>query len=61
MSDTAPSASRSIWIALLLAIILAGASFILQARQGFNVTDEGFLWYGVQQTAAGAVVLIFAL
>ena len=43
------------WYVLLLAILLAGSSFLLQGRTGINVGDEGFLWYGAQQTARGAV------
>jgi hypothetical protein len=42
---------------LVLAIVLAGGSFALQGRQGINLFDEGFLWYGTQQTARGKVPL----
>jgi hypothetical protein len=42
---------------LLLAIALGGASFAMQGRQGINLADEGYLWYGVQQTAHGKVPL----
>lgn len=45
------------WGVLLLAIVLAGASFAAQGRQGIGLTDEGFLWYGAQQTAHGRVPL----
>jgi hypothetical protein len=45
------------WGVLLLAIVLAGASFAVQGRQGIGLTDEGFLWYGAQQTAHGKVPL----
>lgn len=45
------------WGVLLLAIALAGASFAVLARQGINLADEGFLWYGTQQTARGKVPL----
>ena len=45
------------WHILLLAVVLAGCSFALQGRQGINLADEGFLWYGTQQTAHGKVPL----
>jgi hypothetical protein len=45
------------WGVLLLAIVLAGASFAVQGRQGISLIDEGFLWYGAQQTAHGKVPL----
>jgi hypothetical protein len=45
------------WHILLLAIVLLGASFAVQGRQGINLFDEGFLWYGAQQTAHGKVPL----
>jgi hypothetical protein len=45
------------WHILVLAVVLAGGSFALQGRQGINLSDEGFLWYGAQQTARGKVPL----
>jgi hypothetical protein len=45
------------WHILLMAIVLGGGSFALQGRQGINLADEGFLWYGAQQTAHGKVPL----
>ena len=45
------------WSVFVLAIALAGVSFATQGRQGINLADEGFLWYGVQQTAHGKVPL----
>jgi hypothetical protein len=43
------------WKVLLLAIVLLGTSFAVHGRQGINLYDEGFLWYGAQQTAHGKV------
>jgi hypothetical protein len=58
MNVCAPSRSRlSRWHILLLAIVLTGSSFALQGRQGINLADEGYLWYGAQQTARGKVPL----
>ena len=57
MLNTIPSCCFGVWNVLLLAIALAGASFAIQARQGINLADEGFLWYGAQQTARGKVPL----
>ena len=45
------------WHIFLLAIVLLGASFAVQGRQGINLGDEGFLWYGAQQTSHGKIPL----
>jgi hypothetical protein len=48
---------RGALLPLLLALSLAGASFLAQGRIGFNIADEGFLWYGAVATAHGDVPL----
>src|SRR5919201_6326152 len=57
MLNSIASCSFGPWSVLLLAIALGMASFAIQGRQGINLADEGFLWYGVQQTAHGKVPL----
>jgi len=55
--NTIALSSLSPWGVLLLAIVLAGVSFAVQRQQGIDLADEGFLWYGAQQTAHGKVPL----
>jgi hypothetical protein len=55
--NTITAYTLSPWHILLLAVVLAGCSFAVQGRQGINLGDEGFLWYGAQQTAHGKVPL----
>jgi hypothetical protein len=38
-----------------IAIALTALAYLLQANYGFGNWDEGYLWYGAQQTAHGAV------
>ena len=41
----------------LLSVALVGSLHLLTGDVGFDLWDEGFLWYGVKRTAAGEVPL----
>lgn len=48
---------RDVLLLLLLAVGLVSLKFWFQGNVGINFADEGFLWYGAAQTAAGQVPL----
>lgn len=43
------------WQVFLLALVLVTLLFILQGNIGLDLADEGYLWYGTVQTAAGDI------
>jgi len=57
LSINQPVIERDVLLTFLLAVGLVGLNFWLQGSMGIDFADEGFLWYGAAQTAAGQVPL----
>lgn len=64
-ADTLPTGAghaslrwRAAWPTLLIGLLVTTLFFVWEGRQGFNLADESYLWYGAQRVLAGEVPIL---